>query len=82
MHPGQAFQFPIGFLAGLFGKVLCLDFSPVLINFNRGLIFISQFFFNGFLLLAQIILALALVHITLDLALNFIAQFQDFELVI
>jgi hypothetical protein len=47
MHTRQTLQFPIGFFAGLWGKILFFDFGPVFIDLNRSLIFFTQLFLNS-----------------------------------
>ena len=78
-HLGQAVQFAQRFLAGFFRHARSLDLLAQLFNFLM-LVRLAQFFLDGLHLLAQVILALALCHLVLDIRLNLGTKLQDLDL--
>ena len=82
MHPGQSVQLPFRLFPGFAGQGFLLDQVLVFPDFNTCLIGFTQLFPDGFQLLPQIIFPLALVHVFLDLVLNFGSHFKDFKLFI
>ncbi len=56
--------------------------SPQLVDLGLGLVRLAQLVLDGLELLAQEVLALALVHLRLDLVLDLGAQLQDLQLAV
>ena len=82
MHAGQTFQFSKSFFFRFFRQIFLFDFFAVFIRLYRIFICFAQLLLDGLHLLAQIIIPLAFVDVVPDFGLNFIAQFQNFHLVI
>jgi len=82
MHPPQTLQLPLRLFPGLLGEVLAGQLFPVFLHLHLGFVLFAQFLLYGGQLLAQVIIALALVHIILHLGLDLIAQLEDFHLVV
>ena len=73
-------EFSLGFLHGLLGQLFFFDLGPVFLELDGGLIGLPKLLLDGLELLAQVVLPLPLVHVSLDLGLNLVAQLQNFQL--
>ncbi|OPZ51796.1 MAG: hypothetical protein BWY90_01365 [Deltaproteobacteria bacterium ADurb.BinA014] len=82
IHPREPLQFAQRFFLCFLGKIFLFDFFAVFFRFDRVFIRLAQFLLNGLELLTQVVFALAFIDIILDFGLDFIAQFENFLLVI
>jgi hypothetical protein len=74
---------PSSFKASFFtssGMPALLNLLPQLLGVARGLVLLTQFLLDGLHLLAQVVLALRLLHAVLHFALDLVAQLLDFQL--
>ena len=78
----QAVHLPGGLLEHFFGQVRLLDLLAQFVGLRLGLVHLPQLVLDGFELLAQDVLPLALVHLGLDLVLDLGAQLQHFQLAV
>ena len=62
------------------GHAGCFDLLPQFFGIARGLVLLAQFLLDGLHLLAQVVLALRLLHAVLHFALDLVAQLLDFQL--
>jgi len=72
-------QFALGLLGRLGGRLASLTLVRVFLHLGRGLVLFTQFGLDGLELLTQVVLALLLVHVFLDLVLDLLAQLQNFR---
>ncbi len=82
VHPGEALELPVRLFLRFLGQVFFLDFGPVFLHFAAGFVNFAQFLLNGLELLAEVVLPLVLLHVPLDLGLDFVADLQDLDLVV
>ena len=82
MHAGEAFQFAFGFFFGFRRKIFRIDFFTIFFRLHIGVFRFAQLLLNSLQLLSQIIVTLALINVTFDFCLNFIAQLQNLHLMI
>ena len=82
VHARKPLQLALGLAGGLGRQVLLLDLGAVLIDLDRALVLVPELGLDGFELLAQVVFALFLVHVPLDLVLDFLAQIEDLELLV
>ena len=78
-HLVQAFEFLDGGGAGLLRQRCCLDLLFQFVQVAREDIAFAQFGLDLFHLLAQVELALALVHLVLHTAVDLIFQFEHIQ---
>ena len=74
---------PSSFRASFFtssGMPAGFDLLPQLLGVARGFVLLAQFFLDGLHLLAQVVLALRLLHAVLHFALDLVAQLLNFQL--
>ena len=78
-HAGQAAQFFQGLFLDFIGHAGVVDLLLEVFGVARAFILLAQFFLDGFHLLAQVVLALRLLHPVLHFGLDLVAQLLDFE---
>ena len=79
-HFRKTVEFAIGSLLHVLGHAGAIDLLAQLVEFGELRIDLTEFFLNRAKLLAQVELALILLHLALDVALDLMSQFDDFEL--
>ena len=79
-HLGEPVQLAEGLLRGLLGHAGRLDLLPQLVQLLDGVVPLSQLLLDGLELLAQVVLALALADLGLDLRLDLRPEGQDLGL--
>ena len=78
-HFREPVELAVGRFLNLFGHLRGLDLLAQLVGFGLLRIDFAQLFLNRAQLLAQVELALILLHLALDVALNLVTQLDDFE---
>ena len=78
-HARQAAQFLQRFFLHVVGHAGGFDLLPQLFGIAGGFVLLAQFFLDGLHLLAQVVLALRLLHAVLHFALDLVAQLLDFQ---
>ena len=79
-HAGEPAQFLQRFFLDFVRHACVVDLLPQVFGVARAFILLTQFFLDGLHLLAQVVLALRLLHPVLHFGLNLVAQLLDFEL--
>ena len=78
-HAREAAQFLERFFLYFVGHAGVVDFLFQVFDVALAFILLAEFFLDGLHLLAQVILALGLLHAVLHFALDLVAQLLDFE---
>ena len=79
-HARQPAQFLQGLFLHVVGHARRFNLLPQLLGVARGFVLLAQFLLDGLHLLAQVVLALRLLHAVLHFALDLVAQLLNFQL--
>ena len=79
-HFRQPVELAVGGLADVLGHLRFVDLLAQLVGFGLLRIGLAQLFLNRAQLLAQVELALILLHLALDVGLDLVTQLDDLEL--
>ena len=78
-HARQTSQFLEGFLLHVVGHARRFNLLFQVFGFASPFVLLAQFFLDGLHLLAQVVLALRLLHAILHFRLNLVAELLDFK---
>ena len=78
-HPGQPAELLSRFLLHILRHAGGFDLLPELFNVLLAVVELANFLLDGLELLAQVVIALRLLHLVLDFRLNLVAQLLDFR---
>ncbi len=80
--PLEAFQFPFRLLHGVGRQLRLLQPELQFVDLPGGVVAFPQLLLQGLDMFLEVIILLGLVHVALHLALDLLAQLQDFELAV
>ena len=79
-HFRKPVELAVGGLFDVFGHTRGIDLRPQLVGLGLLRVYLAKLFLDGAQLLTQIEFALVLLHLALNIALDLVAELDDFEL--